>query len=72
MRDTANTRRVLILDPEGNPSGTFPLPPRATVRQANATHVWMTQRDEDDLTTALRYRLTPTAGDTRYPERPGG
>lgn len=58
MRDTADARRALILDGEGEPIGTFPLPPRATIRQATSTHVWMTQTDEDGLATVLRYRVS--------------
>lgn len=59
MRDTADVRRVLVLDDRGDPIGTFVLPPRATVRQGRRTHVWMTQRDDVDLAAVLRYRLQP-------------
>ena len=59
MRDTADVRRVLVLDERGDPLGTFVLPPRATVRQGRRTHVWMTQRDDVDLVAVLRYWLEP-------------
>ena len=64
MRDTADVRRVLVLDERGDPLGSFVLPPRATVRQGRRTHVWMTQRDDVDLVAVLRYRLE-TAGESR-------
>ena len=57
LRDSADTRRALILDGEGDPIGTLALPPRTTIRQATATHAWATQVDEDGLAAVVRFRV---------------
>ena len=57
MRDTADARRALILNGDGDPLGSLSLPPRMTIRQATSTHVWVTQTDEDGLASVLRYRV---------------
>lgn len=63
LRDTADARRALILDGDGDPVGTFSLPPHMTIRQATSTHVWATQADEDGLAAVLRYRMSGVRGD---------
>ena len=61
MRDTADARRALILDGDGDAVATLVIPPRTTIRQATATHAWVTQTDEDGLATVLRYRVSIAA-----------
>lgn len=57
MRPTGEGRRTLILNGRGDPIGSIVLPGSSRVRQASASHVWVTETDADGLTSVVRYRL---------------
>ena len=57
MRPTNEGRTMLILNGGGDPIGTLLLPRTSRVRQASATHVWVTETDSDGLTSVVRYRI---------------
>ena len=66
LRDTADTRMALVLDGDGEPIASLRLPSRSTIRQASATHLWLTQTDDVDLTTVLRVRVVPGGSEVGY------
>lgn len=47
-----------VYDGKGNLLGRVEPPPKTRIRHGTATHVWTTQRDEDDLISIVRYRIT--------------
>ena len=57
MRPTAEGRPVLILNGRGDPIGSLLLPRTSRLRQARATHVWVTDTDPDGLTSVVRFRV---------------
>ncbi|HUF67497.1 MAG TPA: hypothetical protein VMM79_02510 [Longimicrobiales bacterium] len=57
MRATADGTEAIVLDAHGTLVSTVPLPPRSRVQNATATHVWMTETDEFDLVSIVRYRI---------------
>jgi hypothetical protein len=57
MRATAAGTEALILDAHGTLVSTVPLPPRSRVQNATSTNVWMTETDEFDLVSVVRYRI---------------
>ena len=57
LRATPAGQEALVLDSLGTPVATVPLPPRSRVQQATATHLWVTEIDDDGLTSVVRYRI---------------
>ena len=57
MRLTEAGRAYLILNGRGDPIGSLLLPRSSRLRQANASHVWVTETDDDGLTSVVRYRI---------------
>jgi len=57
-RPTADGRRsAMVLDERGDSIGAVLIPERSRIQQANRSHVWMTERDEFDLASVVRYRV---------------
>ena len=50
--------RALGVDARGNAIGWFRIPPLSRIGAANATHVWMIDRNADDVQSIVRYRIT--------------
>jgi hypothetical protein len=57
LRQTAGGRPWLMLAPDGAPEGRIVLPANATLRVAERTRVWVTERDAFDVESVVRYRL---------------
>jgi hypothetical protein len=57
MRLSDSGREYLILNGRGDPIGSLLLPRSSRLRQANATHIWVTDTDDDGLTSVVRYRI---------------
>lgn len=57
LRPSAGRRGYLILNRAGDPIGTVSFSAGTRVRQASATHVWVTETDEDGLASVVRYRV---------------
>lgn len=57
LRPTDEGRVTLILNGRGDPIGTLLLPRSSRVRQATASQVWVTETDDDGLTSVVRYRV---------------
>lgn len=57
MRQTAKGTRWMVLSPTGDVVGELLLPPRVSLRAADAEHVWCIERDELDVESVVRYRL---------------
>jgi len=57
MRLTDEGREYLILNSRGDPVATVQLPKSSRLRQASATQVWVTEADDDGLTSVIRYRV---------------
>jgi hypothetical protein len=62
LRDSAGVRRTVVLDESGEPMGTVVLNTRTRIRQASATRIWVTEMDENDLASVVRYRVQGLAG----------
>lgn len=58
LRPTNEGRGYLVLDSRGDPVGSVMVPTTTRVRQATATHIWVTETDDDGLSSVVRYRLT--------------
>jgi hypothetical protein len=58
LRPTDQTRGYLILDGRAQPIGSLQVPMSTRVRQASATHVWVTETDADGLSSVVRFRVT--------------
>jgi hypothetical protein len=59
MRPTRNDRwSADVYDGSGKLLGRVEPPFKTRIRHGTATHVWTTQRDEDDLISIVRYRIT--------------
>jgi hypothetical protein len=52
--DGQRTMADLLRVPQGRRA---PIPERATIRQASATHIWVTELDPFDLASVVRYRV---------------
>jgi hypothetical protein len=50
-------RAAQVLDARGSLIGVVSPPKRSDIRQATLTHIWVTERDEDDLVSVVRYRV---------------
>ena len=57
MRATDAGRTLLVLNGRGDPIGSVLLPRTSRIRQASATHIWVTDTDSDGLTSVVRYRV---------------
>lgn len=57
LRPTDEGRKTLILNGRGDPIGTVLLPRSSRLRQATASHLWVTETDSDGLTSVVRYRV---------------
>jgi hypothetical protein len=57
MRPTEEGRGYLILNGRGDPIGSLMVPSSTRVRQASATHIWVTETDDDGLSSVVRYRV---------------
>ena len=57
MRPTSDGADAIVLDPRGNLRASVPLPARSRIQHATRTHLWVTEVDDFDLTSAVRYRI---------------
>jgi hypothetical protein len=57
MRPTEEGRLYLVLNNRGDPVASMLLPRTSRLRQATATQVWVTETDNDGLTSVVRYRV---------------
>ena len=57
LRDSAQLRRYIVLDSVGTQLGVITLSTRNRIRQATATHIWVTELDDADLASIVRYRV---------------
>ncbi len=57
LRDSANVRTTLVLDGMGNQVGRIATSPKSRVWQATASRVWMTEVDDNDLASVVRYKV---------------
>jgi hypothetical protein len=57
IRPTAEGRGYLILNGRGDPIGSLMVPASTRIRQASATHIWVTETDDDGLSSVVRYRV---------------
>lgn len=62
LRETAEGGVTLILDDEGAPIGSVPVPEGAVIQQASRERVWVTETDEVGLVSVVRYRVEGLAG----------
>jgi hypothetical protein len=53
------------LDPRGELFGTITLPVNTAMSVVSRSHIWVTERDADDLETVVRYRIGERTGDLR-------
>lgn len=65
FRPTSDGRRYLVLDSRGDSVGSLLVPATTRVRQASATHIWVTETDADGLSSVARYRVSGLACTTR-------
>lgn len=61
---------VLALDSEGRTFGILRLPRGSRLRQASATDIWVTEADEDGLTSIVRYRVFGPRDTSANPRSP--
>lgn len=57
MRPTDEGRRYLVLNAAGDPVGSVMVPRSTRVRQARADRIWVTETDDDGLSSVVRYRV---------------
>lgn len=57
LRRTDSGTPVHVLSETGDPIGSLFLPARSRIQQASMTHVWVTERDQFDLASVVRYRV---------------
>ena len=57
LRRTDSGTPVHVLSETGDPIGSLLLPARSRIHQASMTHVWVTERDQVDLASVVRYRV---------------
>ena len=57
LRRTEGGTPVHVLSESGDPIGSLLLPARSRIQQASRTHLWVTERDQFDLTSVVRYRV---------------
>jgi hypothetical protein len=62
MRPTGEERGYLILNGRGDPIGSLMVPTSTRIRQASATRIWVTETDDDGLSSVVRYRVLGLAG----------
>jgi hypothetical protein len=62
MRPTDEGRGYLILNGRGDPIGSLMVPASTRVRQASATHIWVTETDDDGLSSVVRHRVLGLGG----------
>ena len=62
LRDTNEGTPLLGLDATGNPFAMIVLPAGARVAAVSRTHVWMIERDADDIQSLVRYRVVQNPG----------
>lgn len=59
LERSSEGRRYLVLDERGDPVGTVTVPFNASLNAASRDQIWVTERDQDDLPSLVRYRLQP-------------
>ena len=57
MRLTDDGRPYLVLNSRGDPVASLTLPRSSRLRQATASRIWVTETDDDGLTSVVRYRV---------------
>lgn len=57
MRPTSEGRSYLVLNAAGDPVGSVIVPGSTRVRQASAERLWVTETDDDGLSSVVRYRV---------------
>lgn len=58
FRSTTDTRAWLVLDAQGAPVGSLRLPTRFRISDAERATVWGVARDDDDVESVVRYRVS--------------
>jgi hypothetical protein len=56
-RSTHSPDATMVLNGQGEPTAWVTLPPRTSIRAADATHVWASEADEDGLVSVVRFRI---------------
>ena len=57
LHPRAGQSSALVFDGAGNQLAVVTLPPRSDLVAASATQLWVKERDEDGLTSVVRYRV---------------
>jgi hypothetical protein len=57
LRDSAGVRRAVALDERGEELGRVTLTTRQRIRQATRGTIWVTELDDADLASVVRYRV---------------
>ncbi|MCC6429375.1 MAG: hypothetical protein IT354_00605 [Gemmatimonadaceae bacterium] len=57
LRGTADSQSATLIDARGVVRGVFELPTKADVIATLGDHVWLRERDRDDLVSIVRYRM---------------
>lgn len=57
-RRSADGQSFLVLNGRGDPVATVVIPANSRLRQASATHAYVTETDADGLVSVVRYRIT--------------
>jgi hypothetical protein len=57
LRMKNDVQSAQVLDARGNLIGVVNPPKRTFIHRATRTHIWVTERDEDDLVSVVRYRI---------------
>jgi hypothetical protein len=58
LHPTNEGQKMLVFNTRGDAVATVILPKRTVLRQANARSIWVTETDDDDLNSVVRYRVT--------------
>ncbi len=65
LRDSAGVRPVIVLDAKGEVLGRVEISPRQRIRQATSTRIWVTELDDADLASVVRYKVHGIKGGNR-------
>jgi hypothetical protein len=57
LRDSAGVRPTIVFDAAGNEIGRVELTTRQRIRQATSRRIWVTELDDTDLASIVRYRV---------------
>lgn len=57
LQKTAETQAAVLIDAQGMTRGEFALPQKADVMATRGSYVWLKERNNDDISSVVRYRL---------------